>query len=101
MARSSFRRAKAGSFAVKGSPTIDYKNVRLLKGFVEERGKITSTKIASKNKLRAIIRGFGSLAFDQNAKGVFVLTDREARNADRDALKSDSWVVFRELTGRT
>ncbi len=40
MARPFFRRRKSCPFAAKDAPKIDYKDVRLLQGFVSERGKI-------------------------------------------------------------
>ena len=40
MARPFFRRRKSCPFSGKDAPMIDYKDVRLLQGFVSERGKI-------------------------------------------------------------
>jgi ribosomal protein S18 len=40
MARPFFRRRKSCPFSGKDAPIIDYKDVRLLQGFVSERGKI-------------------------------------------------------------
>ncbi len=40
MARAFFRRRKSCPFSAKDAPRIDYKDVRLLQGFVSERGKI-------------------------------------------------------------
>ena len=40
MARAFFRRRKSCPFSGKDAPKIDYKDVRLLQGFVSERGKI-------------------------------------------------------------
>ena len=40
MARAFFRRRKSCPFSGKDAPVIDYKDVRLLQGFVSERGKI-------------------------------------------------------------
>jgi ribosomal protein S18 len=40
MARPFFRRRKSCPFSAKDAPRIDYKDVRLLQGFVSERGKI-------------------------------------------------------------
>lgn len=40
MARPFFRRRKSCPFAAKDAPKIDYKDVRLLQGFMSERGKI-------------------------------------------------------------
>ena len=34
-------------FSIKGAPTIDYKNVALLKKYVSDNGKIISSKITS------------------------------------------------------
>ena len=38
MARPFFRRRKSCPFSGKDAPVIDYKDVRLLQGFVSERG---------------------------------------------------------------
>ena len=43
MARAFFRRRKSCPFSGKDAPRIDYKDVRLLQGFVSERGKIVPT----------------------------------------------------------
>ena len=40
MARPFFRRRKSCPFSAKNAPAIDYKDVRLLQGFMSERGKI-------------------------------------------------------------
>ena len=40
MARAFFRRRKSCPFSGKDAPKIDYKDIRLLQGFVSERGKI-------------------------------------------------------------
>ena len=40
MARAFFRRRKSCPFSGKDAPKIDYKDVRLLQGFMSERGKI-------------------------------------------------------------
>ncbi len=47
MARAFFRRRKSCPFSGKDSPTIDYKDVRLLQGFVSERGKIVPSRITA------------------------------------------------------
>ncbi len=47
MARPFFRRRKSCPFAGKEAPTIDYKDVRLLQGFVSERGKIVPSRITA------------------------------------------------------
>ncbi len=47
MARPFFRRRKSCPFAAKESPKIDYKDVRLLQGFVSERGKIVPSRITA------------------------------------------------------
>jgi small subunit ribosomal protein S6 len=44
MARAFFRRRKSCPFSGKDAPKIDYKDVRLLQGFVSERGKIAKTE---------------------------------------------------------
>ena len=43
----SLRRRKSCPFAAKDAPKIDYKDVRLLQGFVSERGKIVPSRIAA------------------------------------------------------
>ncbi|WP_174278958.1 30S ribosomal protein S18 [Sphingomonas bacterium] len=47
MARPFFRRRKSCPFSAKDAPRIDYKDVRLLQGFVSERGKIVPSRITS------------------------------------------------------
>jgi small subunit ribosomal protein S18 len=46
MARAFFRR-KSCPFSGKDAPRIDYKDVRLLQGFVSERGKIVPSRITA------------------------------------------------------
>ena len=47
MARPFFRRRKTCPFSAKGAPAIDYKDVRLLSGFLSERGKIMPSRITA------------------------------------------------------
>ena len=47
MARPFFRRRKRCPFSGKDAPQIDYKDVRLLQGFVSERGKIVPSRITA------------------------------------------------------
>src|SRR3954463_8963772 len=47
MARPFFRRRKSCPFSGKDAPIIDYKDVRLLQGFVSERGKIVPSRITA------------------------------------------------------
>lgn len=47
MARPFFRRRKSCPFAAKDAPKIDYKDVRLLQGFMSERGKIVPSRITA------------------------------------------------------
>jgi small subunit ribosomal protein S18 len=47
MARPFFRRRKSCPFAAKDASQIDYKDVRLLQGFVSERGKIVPSRITA------------------------------------------------------
>jgi small subunit ribosomal protein S18 len=47
MARPFFRRRKSCPFAAKDAPNIDYKDVRLLQGFMSERGKIVPSRITA------------------------------------------------------
>ena len=47
MARPFFRRRKTCPFSAKNAPTIDYKDVRLLQGFMSERGKIVPSRITA------------------------------------------------------
>ena len=47
MARSFFRRRKSCPFSAKDAPVIDYKDVRLLQGFMSERGKIVPSRITA------------------------------------------------------
>ncbi|KPL67836.1 30S ribosomal protein S18 [Erythrobacter sp. SG61-1L] len=47
MARPFFRRRKSCPFSAKNAPSIDYKDVRLLQGFMSERGKIVPSRITA------------------------------------------------------
>ena len=47
MARPFFRRRKSCPFSGTDAPKIDYKDVRLLQGFVSERGKIVPSRITA------------------------------------------------------
>ena len=47
MARPFFRRRKTCPFSAKNAPKIDYKDVRLLQGFMSERGKIVPSRITA------------------------------------------------------
>ncbi len=47
MSRAFFRRRKSCPFSGKDAPTIDYKDVRLLQGFMSERGKIVPSRITA------------------------------------------------------
>ena len=42
-----FRRRKSCPFSAKDAPRIDYKDTRLLQGFVSERGKIVPSRITA------------------------------------------------------
>jgi small subunit ribosomal protein S18 len=58
MARPFFRRRKSCPFSAKDAPMIDYKDVRLLQGFMSERGKIVPSRITavSAKKQRELAR---------------------------------------------
>ena len=65
MARPFFRRRKTCPFSGKNAPTIDYKDVRLLQGFMSERGKIVPSRItavSAKNQ-RALARAIKRARF--------------------------------------
>jgi small subunit ribosomal protein S18 len=47
MARPFFRRRKSCPFTGENAPKIDYKDVRLLQGFMSERGKIVPSRITA------------------------------------------------------
>ena len=47
MARPFFRRHKSCPKTAKDAPVIDYKDVRLLQGFMSERGKIVPSRITA------------------------------------------------------
>ena len=47
MGRAFFRRRKSCPFSGKDAPCIDYKDVRLLQGFISERGKIVPSRITA------------------------------------------------------
>jgi len=42
-----YRRRKSCPFSGKNAPKIDYKDIRLLQGFMSERGKIVPSRITS------------------------------------------------------
>ena len=52
MARAFFRRRKSCPFSGKNAPKIDYKDVRLLQGFMSERGKIVPSRITAVSALK-------------------------------------------------
>ena len=58
MARPFFRRRKSCPFSAKDAPMIDYKDIRLLQGFMSERGKIVPSRITavSAKKQRELAR---------------------------------------------
>ena len=58
MARPFFRRRKSCPFSAKDAPQIDYKDTRLLQGFMSERGKIVPSRITavSTKKQRELAR---------------------------------------------
>lgn len=47
MARAFFRRRKSCPFSGKNAPNIDYKDTRLLQGYMSERGKIVPSRITA------------------------------------------------------
>jgi len=47
MGRPFFRRRKSCPVSGKNAPVIDYKDVRLLQGFMSERGKIVPSRITA------------------------------------------------------
>jgi small subunit ribosomal protein S18 len=47
MARPFFLRRKSCTFSCNDAPAIDYKDVRLLQGFMSERGKIVPSRITA------------------------------------------------------
>ena len=47
MSRAFFRRRKSCPFSGKEAPKIDFKDVRLLQGFMSERGKIVPSRISA------------------------------------------------------
>ena len=47
MARAFFRRRKSCPFSGKNAPVIDYKDTRLLQGYMSERGKIVPSRITA------------------------------------------------------
>ncbi|MFZ5608687.1 MAG: 30S ribosomal protein S18 [Pseudomonadota bacterium] len=51
-----WRRRKSCPFSAADAPKIDYKDIRLLQGFVSERGKIVPSRITavSAKKQRAL-----------------------------------------------
>ncbi len=47
MGRPFFRRRKSCPFSGKNAKTIDYKDVKLLQGYISERGKIVPSRITA------------------------------------------------------
>ena len=47
MGRPFFRRRKSCPFSGKNAPKIDYKDVRMLQGYISERGKIVPSRITA------------------------------------------------------
>jgi small subunit ribosomal protein S18 len=47
MGKPFFRRRKSCPFAGKDAPKIDYKDTRLLQGYISERGKIVPARITA------------------------------------------------------
>ena len=47
MSRAFFRRRKSCPFSGKNAPVIDYKDTRLLQGYMSERGKIVPSRITA------------------------------------------------------
>ncbi|MEM8919468.1 MAG: 30S ribosomal protein S18 [Pseudomonadota bacterium] len=47
MGRPFFRRRKSCPFSGKNAQTIDYKDVKLLQGYISERGKIVPSRITA------------------------------------------------------
>ncbi len=47
MGRPFFRRRKSCPFSGKDAPRIDYKDTRLLQGYISERGKIVPSRITA------------------------------------------------------
>ena len=65
MARPFFRRRKTCPFTAKDAPVIDFKDVRLLQGYLSERGKIVPSRITAvgaKNQ-RALARAIKRARF--------------------------------------
>ena len=58
MAKPFFRRRKTCPFSGKDAPIIDYKDSRLLQGYISERGKIVPSRITavSAKKQRELAR---------------------------------------------
>ena len=65
MARAFFRRRKSCPFSANDAPKIDYKDVRLLQGFMSERGKIVPSRITavSTKKQRELARAIKRARF--------------------------------------
>ena len=65
MARPFFRRRKSCPFSGKDAPRIDYKDTRLLQGYISERGKIVPSRITavSAKKQRELSRAIKRARF--------------------------------------
>ena len=79
MARAFFRRRKSCPFSGKDAPTIDYKDIRLLQGFVSERGKIVPSRITAVATVAALI---ALVAAHHRRRSAFVLVDADGEEAD-------------------
>lgn len=52
MSRPFFRRRKSCPFTGNDAPKIDYKDVRLLQGYISERGKIVPSRITAVSAIK-------------------------------------------------
>ncbi len=49
---------KACPLSIKGAPVIDYKNIKLLKKYVSENGKILPSRITNVSQKKLYLRGY-------------------------------------------
>src|SRR6478672_7639026 len=127
MARAFFRRRKSCPFSGKDAPRIDYKDVRLLQGFVSERGKIVPSRITAvstkkQRELAKAIKRAGHLGDVVTVKNGFARNyllpnkkalranesnrklfeaNRSKIEADNESRKSDAETASKTVDGKT
>ena len=117
MARPFFRRRKSCPFSGKDAPRIDYKDVRLLQGFVSERGKIVPSRITavSTKKQRELAKAIkrarhiglrlarkaGTVLLEIEDDGVGLVRESEGKGAGLGLMRHRAQLIGAELTIKT